>query len=135
MNIGVNKTINKLYSLLRPLAKSNKYQLIYSQCKEGVTSLFVNTCRYSAYQRTFLQYITFYASLQLDIYMGDVTDIVLEDDIYADAYYYHKGKVRNKQKLDQKPQRPTLQNKPNKGSRNSRSTTNTTHIVFNKPKK
>jgi len=133
MGVRVNSVVNKLFELLRPLAKSNKYQLVYSQCKEGVTSLFVNKCNYTYYQIVFLQYITFYASIQLDIYMGEVGDIVLKDDVYADSYYYYKSKMKKKNQLEKKPQRHT-NNQFNRSSRDSRTTTSNTHIIFNRPK-
>jgi len=122
-------TINKLYKILRKIAKSAKYQTLYSQSKEGCVSLFKNNADYSDFQVTFLQYLGFYSSLNVDIYMKDVDEIVLDNEIYEDAYQYYKTQTRKKDK--QKPIK-----KPPSGLKNDRnkSRVNSTHVVFSRPR-
>lgn len=44
----------------------------------------------------------FYSSLNLDVAIGDVTDIVFEDELYEEAYMYYKQKV-DKKKVMERP--------------------------------
>lgn len=90
-------TGEKLEEILRTLAKSNYWQTIYTHCKEGnALQLFRNHCDYTSLQIDFVGYLNFYSSLYFDIAMGDVSDVVLENSIYEDAYHYYKIKSRNK---------------------------------------
>jgi len=118
------------YKLARQLAKSNKYQNLYSQYKECGVRIFKNDCEHTDYQIFFMNYLRFYANLNMDVHMGDVDKIVLENDIYEDSYSYYKSKSKIKDKLNNKqPQQnkrpgPTRTDMPSKSS---------THILFNKP--
>jgi len=121
-------TINKLYKILRKMAKSAKYQTLYSQSKEGCVSLFSNKADYTNFQVTFLQFLGFYSSLNVDIYMKEVDEIVLDNEIYEDAYQYYKTKTRKKDK--QKLKKPTSKNKKLRNE----SKNNSTHVVFSRPR-
>jgi len=63
-------------------------------------SLFANNIGFSELQILFLNYLGFYSSLNMDVSMGDVTEIVFEDEIYEDAYMYYKNKVDKKKLAD-----------------------------------
>lgn len=128
MNINSQGSIiNSLYNLVRVMAKSNKYQTLYHNSKEGVTHLFLNYCEYTQYQIIFLQYLSFYSSLNTDVYMDEVDEIVLEDDIYADAYQYYKNEAKKKNRIAINDVKPT-----NKKTNNP--TVSNTHVVFSRAK-
>lgn len=82
---------------LRKLAKTSKWQVVYSNSKETSVGLFRNSFDYSYSQILFLNYLAFYSSLSLDIYMGEVNEIVLTNEIYEDAWSYYKS-VKDKSK-------------------------------------
>ena len=82
---------------LRILAKSNRYQTIYSQCDKGLR-LFKNDTDLSELQIKFLNYLSFYSSLFMDLVMGDIDDRVFNDFIYEDAYNYWKYHSKEKNK-------------------------------------
>ena len=91
----INDFTLELY--LRKLAKNNYWQTIYSHVKEsGSFKLFNNDHDLSSIQLDFLAYLSFYSSLYFDIAMGDVGEIVLDNEIYEDSYNYYKIKNRNK---------------------------------------
>lgn len=77
-------------SNIRTLAKSNKYQTIYSHTKECGMPLFENNGDYNSSQIIFLRYLNFYYNIYTDIAMEYVIEKVLEDEIYEDAYWYYK---------------------------------------------
>lgn len=54
--------------------------------------LFKNNTDFTQVQMLFLKYVSFYYNLSMDIALGEVTDIVLQDDLYADAYTMYKNK-------------------------------------------
>lgn len=91
MNIG-NST-----KIIRELAKSNYWQTIYSQAKETSLQMFKNRTEFTYIQVTFLNHLGFYSSLFLDIAMGEVEEIVLDNEIYEDSYMYFKRKSRFKE--------------------------------------
>lgn len=98
--------------IIRKLAKSNKYQTLFSIAKEGTISIFRNTSDYTDNQITFLNFLNFYHNLYTDIALDYVDEIVLENDIYEDAYSYYKmknrGMIHNKDKDSPKiPQKQT----------------------------
>ena len=120
-----------LYKLARKLAKSNKYQFLYSQYKESGVRIFENECNLTSYQITFLQYLAFYSNLQMAVYMDEVSEIVLDNDIYEDAYTYYKQKNRKKEvRARNTPLNKTSSGKPVRTNLDAKSKT---HIVFSKP--
>ena len=50
----------------------------------------------------------FYSALNMDIAMGEVSDIVLEDELYEEAYMYYKQKA-DKKKIAERPKQQTSQ--------------------------
>ena len=121
--------LNELYIIARKLAKTNKYQTIYSQHKEAGTNLFKNCADYSAYQIVFLQYLAFYSGIFMDIYMSEVPEIVLDNEIYEDAYTHYKH--HTKKIIKKKPQQPSTP-VPKKSAQQ---TIDRTHVVFTMPKR
>jgi len=85
--------MNNIGSILRKLAKNHYWQTLYVQSKEinGI-SLFKNTCDFTDIQINFLIQLSFYNSLYIDIAIGEVGEIVLDNEIYEDAYYVYKNK-------------------------------------------
>lgn len=93
----------KIYSLLREMSKGNYWQTVYVQSKEmGGMQVFENLREFTPLQIYFLNQLSFYNSLYLDIAMGDVDEFVLEDEIYEDAYSYYKSKERKKKAKERK---------------------------------
>ena len=124
--------LERLYTSLRKLAKSHRYQLLYSQYKEIGTAIFANTSNFTNLQLTFLSYITFYASLNMSIYMNEVGEIVLEDEIYEDAFMLYKGRQKKQKKLTANKEYNAFKNKSVNRKQNNKPAH--THIVFSKPR-
>lgn len=102
--------LDEAHKHLRNLAKSNYYQTIFSQHKEIGCELFYNKNDLTHFQITFLNYLSFYSTLYLDIAMGEIDDFVLKDTIYEDAYMYWRSQkhLKNLNKdMDIVPQKPT----------------------------
>ena len=118
------------YDLLRKLAKSTKYQLLYSQYKESGVRIFNNASNYTDFQIHFMQYLTFYANLNMDVYMEEVDKIVLSDKIYEDSYIYYKNKTKRK---DRQKRNKMLNKSDRKQKQTNNTTTSNTHIVFRRP--
>lgn len=92
-------SIDDIIKNIRILAKSNYYQSIYNLDNKNLgLRLFNNSLNYTYLQILFLNYLGFYASLNMDIYLDDVDERVLENEVYEDAYVYWKKKVKNKDK-------------------------------------
>lgn len=80
-------------NVIRKLAKNNKFQTIFSLAKEGNFNIFINQSNYTGHQIFFLNYLVFYYNVYTEIAMKYVDEIILEDEIYEDAYMYYKRKV------------------------------------------
>ena len=95
------------HSQLKKLAKDNYWQTLYSQAKEvhGVT-LFDNQTDFSNIQMMFLNYLGYYNALHTDIYLGEVNELVLKDEIYEEAYVYYKNQSRKKKTVETTKDRP-----------------------------
>ncbi len=86
-----------VYKYLRLLAKSNYYQNIYSLGKDMPSlKLFENERDFTDIQMSFLKFLSFYSAVLLDIALGDVDEIVLDNDIYTDSYMVYKSKKEKK---------------------------------------
>ena len=83
---------NKDISYIRELAKSSYYQSIYSLSKDLKLKITINELDFTDIQLIFLKYINFYSSLFIDIALGDIGEIVLENELYEDAYSMWKNK-------------------------------------------
>ncbi len=99
-----------MQQVARKLAKSNKFQVLYSQYKETGVRIFKNETDLTTFQVNFLQYLSMYSSIMMDIYMGEVSDIVLKDELYEDAYLEYRAKERQKKK-SKSPDKPISKNK------------------------
>ena len=89
--------------LIRKLARTHEYQLLYNNAKELGFSVFRNNRDFSTVQSQFLSSLNLHATICMDIYLNEVTDIVLEDEIYEDAYLYYKQKTKDKEKTQNMP--------------------------------
>lgn len=82
-----------VFKYLRRLAKNTYYQSLYSLGKElSYLRIFDNDKDFTDIQINFLKYLNFYASIYMDIALGDVDEIVLENEIYEDSYAFWKNK-------------------------------------------
>ncbi len=81
--------------IIRELAKTGKYQTIYTHTKEAGFPLFKNTSDYTENQVLFLNYLNFYYNLYTDVALEYVSEKVLDDFIYEDAYIVYKRKKKN----------------------------------------
>jgi len=80
-------------TILRKLAKNNYYQNLYSLSREmSSIHLFKNVDDLTDIQMTFIQYLSFYYSLYMDIALKEIDEKVLEKEIYEDSYMYYKSK-------------------------------------------
>ena len=89
---------NGFMTILRNLAKSNRYQSLYANAKDHDIKLFKNNFDFTELQLSLLNYLGMYSSLSLDIYMKEVNPIVLDNFIFEDAYLYYKAKGETKDK-------------------------------------
>jgi len=96
-------------SLLRKLAKSQHYQDLYVLSKELNLQFFDNANKFSPIQILFLKYVTFYYGISMDISLGEVCAVVLEDEIYEDSYSLYKNK-KDKKAYKQGAQQNTEEN-------------------------
>ena len=89
----------ELEQIIRKLAKSDKYQAIYNS-KEAGLRLFDNVTDISYAQQLFMSFVGMYSSLNTDIFLGDISDKVLENNIYEDSYLLYKSKEHQKKKVE-----------------------------------
>ena len=86
---------------IRKLAKETKMLNLFSASKEmnGI-KIFHNETDFSRIQELFISYLYFYSNINMDINLDKVSDKVLENEIYEDAYYRWKLKNKNKEVKD-----------------------------------
>jgi len=89
---------------IRKFAKNIENQNLFLSAKDlNCIKLFNNDNDYSQLQHLFLSYLYFYHNLYTEIGMKEVSEKVLEDTIYEDAYMvYKKNKPEKKSKIDNK---------------------------------
>lgn len=92
--------VDEVNIIIRKMAKSSRWQAIYSNAKELKLKLFENELDLTELQVLFLNYLSFYSSLYMDIAMGDVAEFVTDNFIYEDAYMYYKRKCDDKNNND-----------------------------------
>lgn len=87
-----------IYSSIRQLAKSVKSQNLFLAAKElsGIR-LFKNLFDLSKLQEIYLSYLYIYNSINTDIVVEHISEEILTDEIYEDAYLLWKKKNRNKE--------------------------------------
>jgi hypothetical protein len=83
-----------LDEILRKIAKSNKYQTLYTHYKEAGCPMFRNNSDFTAYQIYFINLLNMYYNLYNDIATDYVDEIVLNNSIFEDAYLYYKSKTK-----------------------------------------
>jgi hypothetical protein len=80
-------------SNVRILANNDYYQTLFSYLRDGMpVKLFTNDSEFTDIQLMFLKYLSFYSTINIDIALGEVSNKVLEDEIYSDAYMMYKNK-------------------------------------------
>lgn len=120
--------IDEVFNITRQLAKTVKYQNLYSYAKELDIKIFENNRDFSPLQTYFLGCLNMYNNLHTDIYLGDIDEKVLEKELYEDAYLLYRKKVRNKEE--------SLDNKyTNNHNQNKIRETKNIQWIFKKPKK
>lgn len=97
--------------VLKKLAKTQYFQALISNKELGL-KLFKNDYDLSPLQIHFLGLVNKYNSIYTDIALGDVSPLVMEDEIFVDAYLHYKDhkysedkkKLKNPDKnVDKKP--------------------------------
>jgi hypothetical protein len=84
-------SIEEVYAGIRKLAKNSDSQFLFSLNKDmPFLQLFENNNQLSMVQLTYLRYLNFYSSIMMDIALDEVTDIVLKNEVFEDAYMYWK---------------------------------------------
>lgn len=87
-------------SPLRKLARSDKYQVLFSNAKElNNIYLFKNKRNFTKIQIEFLKWLAIYDSLYTDIQMGKeyINERVIEDPIRTEAYLLvRREKIQNR---------------------------------------
>jgi hypothetical protein len=115
--------ISSGYTYIRKLAKSDYWQTVYSLSEKMKIRLFANDMDFTRSQILLLKYLNFYSQIYMDIALGDVTELVLEDELYEDAYYFYKTQ-KDKEKFKKEE------------IKNQKESTPTTRWIFKKlPKK
>ena len=93
--------ILNIRSNIRELSNSDYYQTLFAYLKDGMpVKIFNNDIDFTNLQIMFLKYLNFYSAINMDIALGEVSDKVLEDEIFSDAYMMYKNKTDRK-KLDE----------------------------------
>jgi len=88
---------------LRRLASTSYYQLLYDGAKNLNLNIFKNSRDYTTVQLKFLQYLNLYDTLFCDFNLGEVDEIVFDNEIYEDSYLLYKRKSKNEpEKKDDK---------------------------------
>jgi len=93
-----------MFNLLRKLACSIEWQILYARCKDcnGI-KLFDNDKDFSALQLSFLSFLEMYNNVYLDIATGEelMDDKRIQDPMLVDAYLvYKKEEKKNKDKKE-----------------------------------
>jgi hypothetical protein len=91
------------FNAVRALARSHKWQVVYSRSKEmAKVNLFNNDIEFTPIQVAFLQWLEIYHGLELDLAMKEehLSREVIENDIRCDAYLVIRNDKRNKKEKD-----------------------------------
>lgn len=117
---------------LRALASSSFYQTIYSQEKSLGIRVFQNECDLNPLQITFLQLLALYHTINMEVALGEVKEVVLKNDVYIDSYLLYK---QEKEKKDRKkaPQATTNTSSPVKNSNVAKVNMGESNWVFKTP--
>lgn len=122
-----NLTFNSASEAVKTIAKSIYWQSIFINSKEHNIKLFENNSDLTSLQVEFLYYLGYFNNAITDVAAGLVSEKILQDEIYLEAYNKYKRmsfkKEKNKLKSDQ------IKNKV------SEKTTNIDSWVFKAPNK
>jgi len=91
--------------LLRKLAKTERWQTIFAFSRDSKINFFKNQYKYTSLQILFLNYLSLYYVLNMDISAGDVDKMVLDNTTYEDAYFWYKSKKDKKDTTPKKPEK------------------------------
>jgi len=95
---------------LRKLAKRTEMLNLFTAAKDmGCFELFENKKELSQSQNFFLSYLYFYNSLSTDIATNRVSEKVLDDEIYENAYAYYRTKIKDKPEKNSSGKQRTIQ--------------------------
>lgn len=89
------------HKLLKKLARSNRWQILYNRCKElGTLRLFKNDIDLGNHQIWILYYSEMYSSLYTDLAMNEeyISEEVIEDDLRCEAYLLYRKEKNKKDK-------------------------------------
>lgn len=114
-----------IIKLLRNLAKSDKWQIIYNRAKEiGTIKLFNNDSDFTKVQIMFLYYLELYASLYKDLGSHEpyISEDVINDSIRCEAYIFW----RSTQKYKEQKQKSNSKKRGKKIDKK----TNIPHMIF-----
>jgi len=87
------------FTILKKLAKSDKYQILYNRAKEiGTLKLFSNDSDLSGIQLWFLYLLQMYNILYQDLAEDRdyISEEVIADDIRTEAYLLLRKQIKNK---------------------------------------
>ena len=88
------------YGLLRQLAKTNKFQNLFSMCKElHGFRMFTNDREFSQLQDIFLY---MYFSINQDISVDKISPHVLDSELYTDSYLLWRNQGKKRELNDKK---------------------------------
>ena len=94
--------VNKFYEIARKLAKSNYYQTLYFHSKELGLKIFKNNSDFTRLQIYFLNQLNKYDNLITEIRLKEVSDKILDNPIYEEAYLYYKQHKEEKKEKEVK---------------------------------
>lgn len=95
------------HKILKKLAKSDKYQMLYNQAKEiGTLKLFSNGNDLSEIQLWILYYLALYNSLYRDLASGEefINEEVIKDNLRTEAYLLLRKQKRSEKNPKNKRQ-------------------------------
>jgi len=99
-----------LDTYLRKLAKRTEMLNLFAAAKDmSCFRLFNNDKELSKLQDSFLSYLYFYDSVVKDIASKRVSEKVLEDEIYENAYAYYRNKEKDEIDNTPKNKKQTIQ--------------------------
>ena len=95
-----------IYTYLRKLAKTTEMLNLFIAAKEmACFSLFENKKDLSSSQNYFLSHLYFYHSLNNDISAKRVSEKVLSDEIYENAYAHYRNNMKENTEIESGKQR------------------------------
>ena len=99
-----------IYTYLRKLAKTTEMLNLFIAAKEmACFSLFENKKDLSSSQNYFLSHLYFYHSLNNDISAKRVSEKVLSDEIYENAYAHYRNNEKEEKDNGKSNQKRTIQ--------------------------